>query len=60
MSRIGWRSSAPETLLMYKEGRSKADYEEGEERAQEKLTTSGGARVKAGESVLLRSKYFTF
>ena len=51
MSRIGWRSSAPETLLMYKEGRSKADYEEGEERAQEKLTTSGGARVKAGKSV---------
>jgi len=32
---------------MYKEGRSKADYKEGEERAQEKLTTSGGARVKA-------------
>ena len=57
---IGWRSSAPETLLMYKEGRSKADYKEGEERAQEKLTTSGGARVKAGKSVLLRSRYFTF
>jgi len=41
---------------MYKEGRSKADYEEGEERAQEKLTTSGGARVKAGESMLLAGR----